>query len=242
MQLVDEISMIYTTCVLAYAVTSHTRSRAIQLALGIAIFALTLSISVIYFYLGDPVFHQVTFALLTLLVVLHGVGNMELTLRPRWRKAIAAVQGRPERWTNGHGAVVRAKAEYEAQQRRDREDLVLLKQMYQLLGFGVLMVTCGFTIWSLDRVVCGELRVARRKLGMPWGFLLEGHAWWHLMTGVAGYINVVWNTWMRYALYGRREEVELVWPSLWFSVPDVVKRKHLKGDGSVRLEKGEKGQ
>lgn len=56
----------------------------------------------------------------------------------------------------------------------------------------------------------------------------------HIMTGVAAYINLVWNIWMRYALYGRRDEVELVWPSMVFSIPEVVKKDKSKGKGKVK--------
>lgn len=42
----------------------------------------------------------------------------------------------------------------------------------------------GFFIWNLDNVFCSTIRQWRRSLGLPVAFLLEGHGWWHLMTGL----------------------------------------------------------
>lgn len=47
----------------------------------------------------------------------------------------------------------------------------------------------GFLIWNIDNAFCGQIRQWRRQLGLPWGALLEGHAWWHLMTGVGTYFD-----------------------------------------------------
>lgn len=30
---------------------------------------------------------------------------------------------------------------------------------------------------------------------MPWGFLLEGHAYWHLLTGLGGYYYITYGKW-----------------------------------------------
>jgi hypothetical protein len=45
----------------------------------------------------------------------------------------------------------------------------------------------GFLIWNLDNVFCGTVRHWRRQMGLPWAMVLEGHAWWHLMTGLGKY-------------------------------------------------------
>jgi dihydroceramidase len=42
----------------------------------------------------------------------------------------------------------------------------------------------GFLIWNLDNIFCDQARGYRRVIGLPWGVVLEGHAWWHLMTGL----------------------------------------------------------
>ena len=63
------------------------------------------------------------------------------------------------------------------------EDLELLRQLWVLIGSGLAVFCVGFEIWHLDNVHCAKLRLWRRELGLPWGILLEGHGWWHLMTG-----------------------------------------------------------
>lgn len=44
------------------------------------------------------------------------------------------------------------------------------------------------------------------------------------MTGVGAYFYIVWCIWLRHCLNGRQDEYELVWPSLFTSVPSCVRR------------------
>ena len=46
----------------------------------------------------------------------------------------------------------------------------------------------------------------------------------HIMTGMAAYLNLTWGIWLRYCLDGKQDEVELMWPSLFTSIPAVVRR------------------
>lgn len=46
MQLVDELSMIYTTCLMMYASFAYSRSRAFSVVLGVSLLALAGSITV----------------------------------------------------------------------------------------------------------------------------------------------------------------------------------------------------
>lgn len=66
----------------------------------------------------------------------------------------------------------------------------ILKTMWIMVGTGLGVFLLGFFIWNLDNAFCSRIRHWRRQLGLPWGALLEGHAWWHLMTGI-GMHNVV---------------------------------------------------
>jgi dihydroceramidase len=43
------------------------------------------------------------------------------------------------------------------------------------------------------------------------------------MTGTGAYYYIMWGVWLRHHLNYRQDEYELVWPSFWTSVPDVVK-------------------
>jgi dihydroceramidase len=45
----------------------------------------------------------------------------------------------------------------------------------------------GYLLWQMDFIFCAELTVLKRKLGIPWGFLLELHGWWHVLTAIGAY-------------------------------------------------------
>ena len=49
----------------------------------------------------------------------------------------------------------------------------------------------GYFLWQLDGIFCSELTALKRSIGMPWGFLLEMHAWWHLLTAIGAYVFMV---------------------------------------------------
>ena len=49
----------------------------------------------------------------------------------------------------------------------------------------------GYFLWQLDGIFCSELTAIKRSIGMPWGFLLEMHAWWHLFTAIGAYVFMV---------------------------------------------------
>ena len=153
MQLVDELSMIYTTCLMCYATFSYARSPAFSAALAVALVALSLFITLYYHYLQDPAFHQNAYALLTVVIVVRQVWVMETTLRPRW---------------NGSGEG----GKYNARNKR------ILGSMWVMIAIGLSTFLGGFAIWGLDRRYCSTLRVWRRDLGLPWGIVIEGHGWW----------------------------------------------------------------
>lgn len=49
----------------------------------------------------------------------------------------------------------------------------------------VAVCLAGYLIWNIDLERCAELRQARRRIGLPWAWLLELHGWWHILTGIA---------------------------------------------------------
>lgn len=81
MQLVDELSMVYTTSLLVWATFAHQRSRPVQILLGVSLAALDLAMSVIYHHLQDPAFHQNIFGFMTVGVLLRCFWTMEKRLR-----------------------------------------------------------------------------------------------------------------------------------------------------------------
>jgi dihydroceramidase len=81
MQLVDELSMIYTTCLMCWATFSYGRSLTTSTLLGAALVLLAGSITFIYHHLQDPVFHQTAYAILTAVVLFRSWYLMESRLR-----------------------------------------------------------------------------------------------------------------------------------------------------------------
>jgi dihydroceramidase len=55
------------------------------------------------------------------------------------------------------------------------------------------------------------------------------------MTGTGAYFYLVWGTWLRHCLNGRKDEYVLKWPSIFFSLPEIVpaiSTKHTKRNGN----------
>ena len=170
MQLVDELSMIYTTCLMCYATFSFSKPRRFSIFLGIALVSLAIFITLYYHYLQDPVFHQNAFAILTVIVLLRAMYIMETSLRPSLRKAEEEYKLQRKRsMTAAQKTVSRSEG---------RRDQKILTTMWMLIGCGLSIFLAGFAIWSIDNDHCSQLRRWRREIGLPWGILLEGHGWW----------------------------------------------------------------
>jgi dihydroceramidase len=99
-------------------------------------------------------------------------------------------------------------------------DPACVNHMWRMVAWGITVFLAGYALWCLDNVYCGDLRRWRRSVGMPWGFLLEGHGWWHLLTGVGAYYELMYGIYLRHCLDRRQNEYRLVWSSV-FSIPDV---------------------
>src|SRR5271163_4587371 len=84
-QLLDELAMIYTTCIMFYAIFSHGRATSAKVLVALLIVLLAVFITLYYHYLKDPLFHQNMFALLTAIVFFRSMYAMEVTLRPSRR-------------------------------------------------------------------------------------------------------------------------------------------------------------
>lgn len=186
MQLVDELSMIYTTCIMCFATFAFGRTARQASFLGAFLLALALFITGYYHYLKDPTFHQNAYAFLTAVVLLRCMYVMELELRPTRRNRLAVGQmTKPANGTttgpttpNGHtNGAVRA-VDAAEKERVDRRDLAILHTMWKMVAAGLSIFLGGFLIWNLDNWYCSSLRSWRREIGLPWGILLEGHGWW----------------------------------------------------------------
>ena len=170
MQLLDELSMIYTTCIMIYASFSPGRSRTFTRGLAIFLVGLSTFITLYYHYLQDPSFHQVAYTILTAVVLFHSMYMMETRLRPSLTSAKSEQEKQEAAFATG-GDEPTALEEYRKKTRR-------LNEMWCLIGCGLGIFLGGFVMWTIDNEFCSTLRIWRRSLGMPWGLLLEGHGWW----------------------------------------------------------------
>lgn len=60
--------------------------------------------------------------------------------------------------------------------------------LYKLLIASFSLFLFGFFVWNIDNELCSSLIYVRRKyLGIPFGFLIEGHGWWHIFTSLGIY-------------------------------------------------------
>ncbi|KAJ5778008.1 hypothetical protein N7520_001254 [Penicillium odoratum] len=229
MQLVDELSMIYTTCLMAYASFSYTRSLGVRIVLGASLAFLSVFITLYYHYLQDPVFHQNAYALLTAVVVFRSMYTMETTLRPRWRKS--REEDRLERQKQGLPVPTKERQHYE-----NVRDTKTLKTMWFMVVYGLSMFLGGFAIWNLDNQFCSNIRRWRRVVGLPWGIFLEGHGWWHIMTGLGAYLYIVWGIWLRHCLNGNQEDYHLRWAHFWH-IPEVIRTTPISENSVARDKK-----
>ena len=95
---------------------------------------------------------------------------MEVNLRPRLKQSEKEYKLLHRRSMTAEEKVV--------SQGEDRRDRKILGTMWVMIGCGLTTFLAGFGIWHLDNVYCGQLRMWRREVGLPWGIVLEGHGWW----------------------------------------------------------------
>jgi len=194
MQLVDELSMIYTTCLMCWATFGYGHTPIIQTLLGLFLLTIAGSITLIYHHLQDPIFHQNAYGFLTTVVLCRSWYLMETRLRSTQSATVT--------------------------------------RMWTMVRYGLSFFLSGFLLWNADNAYCSQLRLARRAVGMPWGWLLEGHGWWHLLTGWGAYYYIVYGIWLRSCLDGKQGEYECVWERVW-SLPVVRRRKGLAANGEA---------
>ncbi|KAI0025607.1 alkaline phytoceramidase [Xylariomycetidae sp. FL0641] len=204
MQLVDELAMIYTTCFMCHATFAYGRSTRFSAGLGVALVGLAGFITVYYYQTKDPIFHQAAYAVLTALVVFSNMWIMEKRVRP-------ALWERNEK--RGPGSAVPSAD-------------VVVSQMWKMVAMGLSVFLGGYLLWNLDNMYCETIIQWRHWLQLPWAVVLEGHAWWHLMTGLGAYYYIVWRIFIQKCLDGEEDKYGLYWPT-WISLPQVIRREQI---------------
>lgn len=172
-QLLDELPMIYATCIPYWIVFSHGRNQSGSRKVALQITAAALILTAIYLHYRDPTIHQAAYGILNAIIIIKGV--------------------------------MLSKSEC--------HDLVARKSLNRLCFFGIGSFLVGWVLWNIDIHLCSLWRSTRREIGMPWGFFLEGHGWWHLLTGYGVYFYVVYLEYLGLFLKHNGEEkvYELKW-------------------------------
>ncbi len=120
-------------------------------------------------------FHQVAYGVLSITTILRGMYIMEHTLRPALRKRNPeqADQIMKTMWQLALAGPFRTLARLRLGAYADAN---VLQEILPSLA--------GFFIWNMDNIFCHSLVAARNYIQLPWAVLLEGHGWWHILTGI----------------------------------------------------------
>lgn len=170
-QLLDELPMIYATCIPFWSVFSEFKSSRDSVMIGIGIFMAANLLTVIYLYVKDPTLHQAAYGFLNFLIIMKS-----FRLSNKYVKSDTA---------------------------RSNLNLTML--------WGVGLFLFGYILWNLDIHLCSGVRKVRRDIGMPYGFLLEGHGWWHIFTGLGVYYYLVYEEYLRCFLTGTEDFFDFKW-------------------------------
>ena len=234
-QLFDELNMIYTTCLMVYVGLSYRKSSAAQIALAVGLVVFCTFVTLYYHYLQDPTFHQTVYAALTIFIVFKSCYDMEYTLRPSLRNS-------------EHEQKLIKEQERDMSILRAMWVLVAFGIFVFLSGFalwGIDRVACSQLRlwrrqiglpWGKDHDIYWIFDYSRDSmhftflkrcmlladLGMNTGIFLEGHGFWHLLTGLGAYDYIVWETWLRHTMNAKQEDYELRWPH-FYTLPEIVK-------------------
>lgn len=164
-QLLDELPMIYATCIPFWSVFSQFKSPRHSFLIGAGIFFAANLLTAIYLHFKNPTIHQVGYAVLNAGIIFQSA-------------ALA------------HKHV------------HDEHEL---RKMNYTMFFGVAVFLLGYLLWNLDIHLCDLARSKRREWGMPYGFVLEGHGWWHLFTGTGVYFYLVYEEYLHCWLTGKNQ-------------------------------------
>ena len=151
---------------------------------------------VYYFFLTDPIFHEICYGLLNFIIVY---------------------------------AAVRLTTNF-------IKESSIKKNLLKSSLMGVSLFGTGFLLWGLDRQFCGNFRTIRREyLKLPLGNILELHAWWHIFTGVGLYYMLTYLIFLRINLHNKIKgdvyygsKYQMVWVGPFGLLPKLKNLSHKK--------------
>lgn len=170
-QLLDELPMIYATCVPYWIVFEWGKSRARSIRIACEISAFAIILTVVYLYNRNPSIHQTAYGILTGVVML-----------------------------KSHFLV-----------KEHVKDVEARKVLNTLIIWGLAYIVAGYFLWNMDIHFCSTWRSLRRFIGLPYGFVLEGHGWWHLFTGIGVYHYLVYLQYLRQFLINKQDQYQVNW-------------------------------
>lgn len=177
-QLLDELPMIYATCIPLWSIFSHNRSSRSSTLIALSIAASALFLTAIYLWQKDPTLHQAAFGLLNVFIIVTSI----------------------------------------VQTNREVHDVVAKRNLRYTLALGVGQFLFGWLLWNTDVHFCHFYRSIRRTLGMPYGFLLEMHAAWHILTCFGVYSYMQYLEYLHMFIVGKQHNFRYIWKFGFFPV------------------------
>lgn len=187
-QLLDELPMLYATCVPFWSILSKGFSKKGEIWAAIGVLSLAATMTIIYIIIRDPTFHQACYAFLNIVII--------------WKLYMFI------------GTCVDS-SKYQKE----------VSQMKGLMLKGVSLFLFGWFLWNLDIHLCLQITALKRFVGMPLGFLLEGHGWWHFFTGLGVYYYDIYLEYLRLFELGVQDNYQLT--TRFWILPD-IETKHTK--------------
>ncbi|KAG9241676.1 ceramidase [Calycina marina] len=94
-------------------------------------------------------------------------------------------------------------------------DAKVRKDAACLTGYGAGFFLLGYVLWNVDMHLCSYLTGVRQMVGMPLGFLIEFHGWWHIFTGIAVYYDIVFIEYLRLYMTSRNTKSPRNFKLIW---------------------------
>ncbi|AQZ09505.1 YPC1 (YBR183W) and YDC1 (YPL087W) [Zygosaccharomyces parabailii] len=193
-QLLDELPMIYATCVPTWSLLCETPetldpstgplkvSLKRQIRIGVILAVFVNALSLVYLVFKIPEIHHTIYGMFTVAVVLLSGIYTHLYVTEKVAK----------------------------------------RSLYQCMALGIVLFLAGFISWNLDKFLCPFwIHIRRDWLKLPLGVFLELHAWWHLLTGAGVYCYIVFLQYLRVQTQGEGENFVLIWR--WAVFPELIR-------------------